>query len=366
MRDDSFHFTRKMDTQSTCTCTATSKQQGRKQVNLHCTQCCVLNGTIFIHNTLFSRPRRSVELTLEEFNSSTDTAAIRALAFCHPPFLRWNAHKITKKKRRSRYRFKPAVSPCTDRMSVTSWYFSSRSWVSEPCFLFEMLLFISCCRYSSYVRARRTCVCVCTNARRVGDILSFNFSLSSVALRAATKTRRDPSKGRGVAGEMGSRERRRWEAGCWGADTAELCCGPDFIYETRARMDHRPAGRPICCSCPGNTQQWSMGIYRHQLNLSPLLPPPLWFLTLPLTQALFILHFLFSFRSWTKPDYWHAVDVTVPIATEALRQVCGVTVRSGEKVTVGHRCSANTLLFKGSTLLPTLSMQTVWGLTKNI
>lgn len=148
MRDDSFHFTRKMDTQSTCKCTATSKQQGRKQVNLHCTQCYVLNGTIFIHNTLFSRPWKSVELTLEEFNSSTDTAAIWTLAFCHPPFLHWNVHKI-KKKKRSRYRFKPAVSPCTDRMRVTSWYFSSRSRVSEACFLFEMLLFISCYRYSS-------------------------------------------------------------------------------------------------------------------------------------------------------------------------------------------------------------------------
>lgn len=181
-------------------------------------------------------------------------------------------------------------------------------WVSHPDIFplaLELVSHVSCLRCCFSFPAADTvamseqggCVCVCTNVRRVGDVLSFNLSLSSVALRAATKTRRDPSKGRGVAGEMGSRERRRWEAGCWGADTAELDCGPDFIYETRARMDHRPAGRPICCSCPGNTQQWSMGIYRHQLNLSPLLPPPLWFLTLPLAQALFILHFLFSFRS---------------------------------------------------------------------
>lgn len=108
-------------------------------------------------------------------------------------------------------------------------------WVSHPDIFplaLELVSHVSCLRCCFSFPAADTvamseqggCVCVCTNARRVGDVLSFNFSLSSVALRAATKTRRDPSKGRGVAGEMGSRERRRWEAGCWGADTAELYC----------------------------------------------------------------------------------------------------------------------------------------------
>lgn len=72
-----------------------------------------------------------------------------------------------------------------------------------------------------------------------------------------------------------------------------------------------------------------------------------------------------SLPSCTKPDHRHAVHVMVAIATEALQQqVCGVTVRSGEKVTVGHRCSTNIFLFDGSTLLFTLPMQTTLRLNK--
>lgn len=141
--------------------------------------------------------------------------------------------------------------------------------------------------------------CMCAHKRTVTwwhSLVSFFTFLRCFACRRKNKARFQ--RGQRTSGRSeGEGGWRRWQAGCWGADTAELYCGPDFIYETRARMDHRPAGRPICCSCPGNTQQWSMGIYRHQLNLSLLLPPPLWFLTLPLAWALFILHFLFSFRS---------------------------------------------------------------------
>lgn len=120
---------------------------------------------------------------------------------------------------------------------------------------------------------------VCEQMRQA-NILSFHFSHFPPLLWVLQQNRMGDPSSRGRAGTRG--ETRR-EAGCRGADTAELFCGPDFIYETRARMDHRPAGRPTCCSCPGNTQQWSMGIYRHQLNLSPFLPLPLWFLTLPLS-----------------------------------------------------------------------------------
>lgn len=170
----------------------------------------------------------------------------------------------------------PAASKCTDRMRVTSWYFSSHAQVSEACFLFEMLLFISCCRYSILVRAWWMCVHKRTVSWWHSLVSFFTFLRCFACCHKAIGA--IPAR----AGEKREKGETRWEAGCWGADTAALYCCPDFIYQTRARMDHRPAGRPTCCSCPGNTQQWSTGIYRHQLNLSPFLPPPLWFLTLPL------------------------------------------------------------------------------------
>lgn len=228
--------------------------------------------------------------------------------FLSPTFFtqQWNAHQMEKKKRREKpVPLKPAVSNSVDRMRVTSWYFSSRYQVSEACFLFEMLLFISCYRYSSLVRVWQMCV------NKWGMATLSHFISHTFLLRVLRQSRASgPTKSGGKAGpRVGGWGGARWDAGCWGADRAELFCGPDFICETRARVDHRPAGRPTCCSCPGNTQQWSMGIYRHQLNLSPFLPPPLWFLTLPLSQTLFILHFLFSFppflnKTWPPACCW--------------------------------------------------------------
>lgn len=64
--------------------------------------------------------------------------------------------------------------------------------------------------------------------------------------------------------------------------------------------------------------------------------------------------------SWTKPDHRHAVDVMVAIATDALQQqVCGVTARSREKVTVGHRASC---LNVPHACLP-YRCKPVWGFT---
>lgn len=121
------------------------------------------------------------------------------------------------------------------------------------------------------------------------DILSFNFSHIPhllCALQQIPLSNNYKGKGQVARGEM---ERG---TGCWGADMARLSYGP--IYEAYTR-DGSQAGRPTCCSCPGNIQQWSKGIHRHQQNLSIFLPPPLSFLPLPPSQTLFILHFLLSF-----------------------------------------------------------------------
>lgn len=115
--------------------------------------------------------------------------------------------------------------------------------------------------------------------------------------------RRDcEGKGEEVRGEMG-----RGAAG-WGADMARLSWGPDFIYEAHTG-DGSQAGRPTCCSCPGNIERWSEGIYRHQQNplcsehVSLSLSLALFFPSTPslissppsFTTSLFILHFLVSF-----------------------------------------------------------------------
>lgn len=60
---------------------------------------------------------------------------------------------------------------------------------------------------------------------------------------------------------------------CWDAEMARVFYGPDFIYEVCAR-DGSQAGRPTCCSCPGNIQQWSKGSRRHQQNLFTFQPLP--------------------------------------------------------------------------------------------
>lgn len=76
---------------------------------------------------------------------------------------------------------------------------------------------------------------------------------------------------------------------CWDASMARL------FYVPYTWMDRRPAGRPTCCSCPGNIQQWSKGIHRHWLNLSFTSTPTLISSPPSFVRFLFILHFLLSF-----------------------------------------------------------------------
>lgn len=114
--------------------------------------------------------------------------------------------------------------------------------------------------------------------------LIFNFSHIPhllCALQQIPLSNNYKGKGQVARGEM------EWGTGYWGVGMARLSYGPDFIYEAYTR-DGSQAGRPTCCSCPGNIQQWSKGIHRHQQNLSIFLPPPLSFLPLPPSQTLFL------------------------------------------------------------------------------
>lgn len=122
---------------------------------------------------------------------------------------------------------------------------------------------------------RGGCVCVCEHkcTRWVGDILSFRFfRFPPMLCVSPQKQGAIPAKGRGEVGEVcggggGGGGRQAAEVQIWWSYTLVLTSSMRLC----ARMDHRPAGRPTCCSCPGNTQQWSMGIHPHSGCLPSLL-----------------------------------------------------------------------------------------------
>lgn len=134
-----------------------------------------------------------------DFNSCTDTAAIWALAFSHPPSLRWNTQKIKKNPKKAGTVLSPL---CPSAMT---------GWESHPDIFpltLKLVRHVSCFRCCFSFPATDTVAqserggCACTNARWVGDILSFHFSLSSVCVLPQNH-RGGPGKGRGEPREGG-------------------------------------------------------------------------------------------------------------------------------------------------------------------
>lgn len=183
---------------------------------------------------------------------------------------------------------------------------------------------------------------------RHSDIFSFLISPTFASLHdrkslcSDDELRRRRRKGKEVKRELG------WGIAWRGADIAGCPKALTSSMRLTQAMDRRQTGRPTCCSCPGNIQQWSEGIHGTSKILSAqnkalsllFLPPSLSFLSPSFAASPFILHFLFSFTlSRTKPDHRHAADVMVAIVTEASQQQGSAKrVRSGGKVTMGHYC----------------------------
>lgn len=140
-------------------------------------------------------------------------AAIRTLAFSHPPFTRLKK----KKKTTSRYRFKPAV---TKSSALTG-------WESHPDIFplaIRLVRHASCLRCCFSFPATDTVAqperggCVCTNAWWVGVILSFLFSpflrrretIGAIPARVEEK-RGDTAGGRLLRCRYGGATRWSWD-----------------------------------------------------------------------------------------------------------------------------------------------------------
>lgn len=109
--------------------------------------------------------------------------------------------------------------------------------------------------------------------------------------------------------------------------TKKLDGGADVAKKPRLHLwgllyagDGSASGRPTCGRFPGNIKQWSE---RQERFFFSSFHPLVYFFPSFSSQPIF-LPSISSFRSlslsWTKPDRWHAADVTVAIVTEALQQ----------------------------------------------